>query len=498
MTLAEARAMCPGLMSVDHDPVADERAIAALGRWMTRFTPVVATGWADDEPASSDHPPRFLLLDITGCDRLFGGVDVLEQKVTAALQRMRVAASVAVAETPGAAWAFAMSEQRETFPTKAGPCASHKAGPCRPESRATGAGVPTHGPARPGSVAGADSERQLAALPVWSLRLDESTVGNLVKLGLCTVGHLLALPRGTFEARFGRQLAVRLDQLLGNVAEPLVPLAYDVPVEARMEFESAIDSIEALWLVLAELVRRITADLQRRGHGARVLELLFTPDKFTRQPTVRRAVQLSTPTRNVDVINRLLKSATERLSCGDGFVAARLSVPVHERVSMEQIPLLDDAAFTGGYELDRLVERLRVRLGDAAVVRPELVESHLPEEAWRGVSGDRKIKTTDPPPVGPRPLQLLPAPAEIRVIAEPDDDRESRPRQLTHAGRVHRLTHSIGPERIAGQWWRGRHKTRDYYDVQDDTGRRFWIFRVVHQVDDDHVTTRWFMHGEFD
>ncbi len=57
---------------------------------------------------------------------------------------------------------------------------------------------------------------------------------------------------------------------------------------------------------------------------------------------------------------------------------------------------------------------------------------------------------------------------------------------------MHRIAHSVGPERIAGAWWRGHHKTRDYYDVEDeDTGQRFWIFRVAE-------SGKWFVQGEFE
>ena len=55
---------------------------------------------------------------------------------------------------------------------------------------------------------------------------------------------------------------------------------------------------------------------------------------------------------------------------------------------------------------------------------------------------------------------------------------------------IARVLHAIGPERICGQWWEGHHKTRDYFQVEDENGNRFWIFRVTQ-------TRKWYMHGEF-
>ena len=56
---------------------------------------------------------------------------------------------------------------------------------------------------------------------------------------------------------------------------------------------------------------------------------------------------------------------------------------------------------------------------------------------------------------------------------------------------LHTVKHALGPERIAGQWWEGHHKTRDYFDVADETGQRYWMFRV-------QETGKWFLHGKFE
>ena len=41
LSLAQARALCPTLTHADHDPAKDAKALEALARWMTRFTPRV-------------------------------------------------------------------------------------------------------------------------------------------------------------------------------------------------------------------------------------------------------------------------------------------------------------------------------------------------------------------------------------------------------------------------------------------------------------------------
>ena len=75
-------------------------------------------------------------------------------------------------------------------------------------------------------------------------------------------------------------------------------------------------------------------------------------------------------------------------------------------------------------------------------------------------------------------------------MVTPSEDRDGRPVMFRLGRAVHPLRHAVGPERISGEWWRGHDKTRDYFDVEDEAGRRFWVFRV-------NETNRWYLHGTF-
>ena len=64
---------------------------------------------------------------------------------------------------------------------------------------------------------------------------------------------------------------------------------------------------------------------------------------------------------------------------------------------------------------------------------------------------------------------------------------------------AHRVQRADGPERIAEEWWTeagamARDAIRDYYRVEDDEGRRFWLFRAGLPGD---PPPRWFVHGIF-
>jgi protein ImuB len=452
LTLTESRALCPDLSNAEHDPARDARALEALARWMMRFTPVVALPeTSKDESEISNLKSQIshsIYLDLTGCERVFGGVSNIVRDVMTSLNRLRVSASVAVASTPGAAWALAsFSDNGRIIPRE-------------------------------------DLSSVLSTLPVAGLRLDDDLLESLHHLGIETIGQVISLPRHALPSRFGSKLLHRIDQALGRIAEPLVPLTYFAPIEARMDFDGAVDSIEAIYLVFKRLIGDVVSELARRGCGVREIEIEFFR---AYAQTIKHTIGLSRPSRDPVNLFNLIRCATENLDGGgDGFLGIRLFVARAERISDEQIALLDQERYAGEIELAQLIERLRVRMGEGAIATPALVESHLPERAWTYACVSTRVEN----PCHGRPLQLLPEPTEIAVMVSPSEDRDGRPILFRHQHQVHELRHAIGPERISGEWWRGHDRTRDYFDVEDDEGRRFWLFRV-------QETNRWYLHGVF-
>jgi protein ImuB len=471
MSVAEARALCADLICIDVDPRGDRRALEGLGRWLTRFTPVVARGWDDHDgdAATADETPPALFLDLTGCERLFGGLGRLVGMIEQSLARFAITARMAVAPTTGAAWALAITAGE---------------GPVQIVDEA----------ALPAA---------LAPLPVDVLRLDEVALGDLHHLGLHRLADVFALPRDHLPARFGTLLLTRLDQLTGVLLEPLTKLVSLPPVTAGAEFDAPVCEPLTVGLIFEKLLDVALADLARRNRGVRRLRMTFTPDRGWGLPTVTRTVALARPHRDRATLMALVRGEIERVDFEHGFVRFRLDVPLHEALAGGQAHLFDQRLVEERSALERLVERLRGRLGESAVVRPEWVESYLPEHAWRPARLDADAVAAAPAVVAqvahapPRPLTLFPTPVEVRVVCEPSDDHVGPPRQFAWRGNVYRLAHAVGPERIAGEWWRGHRHTRDYYDVADESGLRFWLFRVLHWRDGRFVA-RWFLHGRFD
>src|ERR1700685_2260253 len=168
--LADARAKAEFLQVRDADPTADDAALRRLALWATRYTPPASPLCRDfwNEANGADG----FFLDIAGAAHLFGGEEKLLADLAAKLRKnFRLPARLAVADTPGAAWALSRFPKTPSFVLR-----------CGQEAAA------------------------LAPLPIAALRLTPETRATLRRLGFKTVGSLLDKPRAPFAARVPTEL----------------------------------------------------------------------------------------------------------------------------------------------------------------------------------------------------------------------------------------------------------------------------------------------------
>src|SRR5206468_10749451 len=112
----------------------------------------------------------------------------------------------------------------------------------------------------------------------------------------------------------------------------------------------------------------------------------------------------------------------------------------------------------------------------------------------RGLSAARRVRGFDKPT---RPIRLFEPPEPVEAFwLLPDDP----PFRFTWRRRWHQVTCADGPERIAEEWWQLESSgavdaIRDYYRVEDEKGRHFWLFRAGFLGAE--RPQRWFIHGVF-
>jgi protein ImuB len=465
--LADARAKTNVLQVRDVDTAADDAALRRLALWATRYTPTASPLCRDIWNAENGADGFFL--DIEGAAHLFGGEEKLTADLASRLQNFGLSARLAVADTPGAAWAVSRFN--------AGPCIV----------------LPS------GQEAGA-----LAPLPIEALRLSATTSTTLRRLGFKTVGALMDKPRAPFAARFPAELLRRLDQALGRIDEPLVPIVPPPVYHALRYLVEPLITQEAVVLLAKRLMQTLTHVLIRDDVGARGLRLsLYRVDGA--METVDIALTL--PTRNVDHVARLLDLKLEALAAmqeaGFGFEAVGLAVTCAEPIAARQAEFSSIADWGNADRTERcaaLIDTLRQRLGPRSVRRFEPVASHVPERAEVLAPAADEISASWPEQEQKtRPLLLLPRaePTEVTALV-PDGP----PRRFSWHGVIHEVARAQGPERIAAEWWRGQNghrlpaPTRDYYLVEDAAGHRFWLFREG-LFGRETTVARWFVHGLF-
>ncbi|ACS42628.1 DUF6504 family protein [Methylorubrum extorquens] len=438
MSAAHAGALVPGLHLVPADPEADAAALARLGLWCQRYAPIVAL-----------DPPDGLVIDITGAAHLHGGEAPLLADLSARLERTGITARLALADTPGCAWGLARFGEGGIVP--------------------------------PG-----DAAPVLAPLPVAALRLGAEAVRALQDVGLARIGQLSDKPRAALRLRFGAEILFRLDRALGHAPEPLTALAAPETPRVALRFAEPVGARESLERVVADLCARLVPELERRGLGARRLDLVFV-----RVDRLDQAIRIGTagPSRDATHLARLL---TERLSLidpGFGIEEAVLSASRVEPLAERQNSHL--AAGPQAPDLAALVDTLLVRLGAARVYRLAPVESDLPERAVRRVSALAAPLGALWPTDLPRPARLLAPPEPVMAMAEIPD---APPLFFVWRNTRHLIARADGPERILGEWWVADAEselTRDYYRVETEAGERFWLFRDGPM----QANGRWWLHG---
>lgn len=467
MALADARALMPDLAVGEWDPSGDRAALRDLAAWCVRYTPLVAFDPASSCLTGGTGGDAALWLDATGASHLFGGEAEMVADLVNRLAGFGYTARACMADTPGLAWAV-----------------TRAASTSRPDVV-----VPQ------GSGLAA-----VARLPVVALRVPAAVAEALARSGLRTVGDVASLPRAPLAARFGPDLARRLDQAAGILHEPIEPLSPPAPHRVRLGLPEPIGLREDIEHGVRRLLERLCHRLERERAGLRRLRVDF----FRAEGDVRSlTVGTGRPVRDSAPLFRLIAEHLDRLDPGFGIDVMVMEAERVERRETVQTGLAGSAAGEAGpmrEGVQDLVDRLANRLGEDRVHRLDPVESHLPERAERRVPAAAPScwSAASGPPV-PRPPRLLRRPEPVEATALLPDHPPAR---FRWRGVDYRIARSAGPERIAPEWWedlpagrsRGGH-TRDYFRVEGTEGQRFWLYREG--LAERGEAPQWFVHGLF-
>ncbi|UPK67496.1 Y-family DNA polymerase [Chitinophaga filiformis] len=441
MPLADAKALVSSLQAFDDEPERSAQLLKALGEWCIRYTPVVGTDLPDG-----------LLLEVSGCTHLWGGERPYLKEIITKLRAIGYDVRGAMADTIGAAWA-----------------------------------ISRYGKITPIIDSGGQREA-LMSLPPAALRLEAETLARLQKLGLHKIGSFIQMPGPVLRRRFGQQLLIRLGQALGyemEVIEPLYPLP---PYEERLPCLEPIRTAPGIEIAMKVLLEQLCLRLQKEGKGLRTAILKgYRVDNRM----VQAEIGTSHASHNPQHLFRLFELKIPTIEPALGIELFTL-----EATKVEEVSSLQEALWIGNPGIKapavaEFLDRVSGKLGEDCIRRYLPAEHYWPERSFEmATSLDEKPATTwrtDKP----RPVQLLSKPEPIEVTAPIPD---YPPMLFRYKGKLHEIKKADGPERIEREWWLDGGEHRDYYNVEDADGQRYWLFRSGHYSGDQ---SQWFIHGFF-
>jgi protein ImuB len=440
MVVADCRAILPSLEVFDYENGLEERITNALAEWCLRYTPVVAVDL-----------PNGLSLDVSGCPHLWGGEKPYLKDLIEKLRAFGYDIRAAMADTIGTAWAVARYGQVTALV---------------PEGKNLEALLP---------------------LPPAALRLEAEMVQKLEKLGLYQIQSFIKMPRSSLSRRFGKKILLRIDQATGHAQEWILGIKPLIPYQERLPSLEPIRTRKGLEIALHKLLEGLCERLAKENKGLR--RAVF---RGYRVDNNIQEVKIGTnrPSRSVPHLFKLFENEIPKITPALGIELFILEAPIVEDLTAEQEALWASNISHDG-EIAEFLDRVTTKLGHKVVHRYIAAEKHWPENSIKEAKSLDEEAEIDYPEDLPRPVRLLPIPEPIEVMVQLPD---YPPLHFKYQNKLHKVTKADGPERISQEWWQQQGFFRDYYCIEDNEGKRYWLFRLGPYGSND---PKWFIHGFF-
>jgi len=417
-----------------------------------------------------------VVIDVDGCELLFGSAYQLATEVAQRAQKSRAeggletTVSIAVAANPDAAIHAATHLKGLTFVS--------------PGEELTCLGNFPLERLDPSLV---NVEKEAAADILETLRL----------WGVRTFAGFASLPVTGVSERLG-QPGIKLQQLAAGKTERHLRVKQPEPVFSNsIELEHAISELEPLSFIFARLLHQLCAALD--AHALATNELCVTL-QLEDQTTHERKISLPHPMRDHKVFLKLLLLDAEMHPPQAAVTSVSIACePVKPRVLQSGlfVPLAPAPD-----KLELTLARLAKLVGEENIGSPSLLDTHRPD----AFSMKRFTLQTDPdrkrrrknrqPAIRARQcLGFRRFRPPLRAIVEAQQGWPTQisawSKQRSVYGRVVDLA---GPWRTTGDWWRADGWARDEWDVKLERLGQQTLYRVYREL----KTENWFVEGNYD
>ncbi len=443
MIVADAKITFPNVQVFDDKIELADKLLNKLAIWSVKYTPVAAIDL-----------PNGLILDISGCTHLWGSEEAYLKDIISKLKGLGYHIRAAMADTIGTAWAVSRFGKEKA--------------------------IIKHG----------EQREALMVLPPAALRIQSNIADQLQKLGFYQVKSFMKMQRSALRRRFGEHLLLRLDQALGNKDEIIKPV---IPVEAYSERLPCLEPIQTatgIEIALQKLLEALCGRLQKESKGLRTATFkCYRVDDNIEQIKIRT----NHPSNSTKHLFKLfeIKIATIEPALG-------IELFIIEAMKTEDVQSSQQTFWTMNSSLEcrevaELLDNLENNFGNNIIHRYLPAERHLPEHSIKLATSLKEKPTTEWRTDKLRPPHLFNNPQLIEVTAPIPD---YRPMNFRYNGKLHKVIKADACERIESEWWLNKERHRDYYIVQTEEGKCYWLFRLGHY--DDNRNPEWFVHGFFE
>jgi protein ImuB len=441
ISLADAKAILPGIQVFEEKAGRQEKLLRAIGEWCIRYSPFVALDSSDG-----------LILDISGCTHLWGGEDAYLKEITNRLKTLGYEVKAAIADTVGAAWAIAHFGKHHWI------------------------------------IKSGEQANAILPLPPAALRLETIALQRLHKLGLYQINSFIHMPRSVLRRRFGEDLLLRLAQALGKEQEIVLPLQISAPYQERLPCMEPIKTAIGIEIAIKKLLEMLCKRLHEEGMGLRtaILTCYRVDGKI-----IKVDIGTNSPSNHLKHIFKLFELKISTIEPKLGIELFVMEATKTEVLSPTQDALWNNQPGLDDQSVAELLDRLAVKVGSHTIHRYLPDEHFWPERSLKSAASIQDRATISWSNSRPRPTQLLTRPHPIEVSAPIPD---YPPMLFIYQGKRHHIKKADGPERIEREWWLDQGEHRDYYYVEDENGQRYWLFRSGHYSEQ---ASKWFIHGFF-
>ncbi|SFA54293.1 protein ImuB [Pedobacter suwonensis] len=442
MPLADARAIVPDLEVIENQCHKSKKLLTALGRWCIRYTPLVAL-----------EEDQGLILDISGCAHLWGGEKAYLREIVNRLRGIGYQVRASISDTMGTAWA-----------------------------------VSRYGRVSP-IIKSGEELNALLPLPPMALRISPIASQKLIKLGLKTIGSFISMPRSVLRRRIGEDSMERIEQVLGQKEDFFLPITVPEVYSERLASMEPIRTRKGIEIAIEKLLFQLCTKLQSDGMGLR--SALLQSYRIDGQ-VIKTQIGTNSPSVNTSHLFKLFSLQIDKIEPKMGIELFTMDAVRFDRLDPGQESLWMTEKSMSNQKVIELLDRLAGKLGAQVIQRYLPQPHHWPERSIKKVDSITEPLSLPWRTDRLRPVQLLKVPEPVQVTAPIPD---YPPMLFRYQGVTHQVKKADGPERIEREWWLEKGEHRDYYQLEDAEGKRYWLFRSGHYSPE--KPSQWFIHGFF-